>query len=229
MFRLIHILTPSNWPHAGEGCNPLPTSKVCKETSAQCQLHLWALVPLWWLLHLSQVLTLAMGEVLPRSHRATVPQAFCWDPVKSYHWRSYPKAHAQERARPECSRYARYPCPSKGMWNQEPSKRRGRVGNSSLKRKFSVHPFMFHIASSLGSLTRSSLTPTLCCYTVLWFPVSLNLLYHMMLTWLCLTLDFKLLEGNDYAALSHQVIFVDLLLYTKLFCRHWRLSSQQDR
>lgn len=179
-----------------------------------------------WLPHLFPVLTLALGEVLPRSHRATVPQASCWDPVKSSHWYCYRKDHTQERGGPECSLYAHCPFSSRDeSRNQE--KRRGGEENSILKGQCSAHPLMSHIASSLGSLTHSSLTPTLCLLLhSFMISVSLNLLHYIVLICLSPPLNLKFLEGSNYTALFNQVIFIELLLYTRHFSRHWRLGSE---
>lgn len=109
--------------------------------------------------------------------------------------------------------------------NQE--KRRGGEENSILKGQCSAHPLMSHIASSLGSLTHSSLTPTLCLLLhSFMISVSLNLLHYIVLICLSPPLNLKFLEGSNYTALFNQVIFIELLLYTRHFSRHWRLGSE---
>lgn len=66
MFRLNHILTPSNWPHAGRVCCCALQHK-CRSQGGCC---LWAQVPVWWLWRLSPALTLALrGWLLPRNYR----------------------------------------------------------------------------------------------------------------------------------------------------------------
>lgn len=59
--------------HTGNAPNHFRASTVCRKSPARCQVCCEAQVPWWWLPHISPVLTLALGEVLPGSHRAELP------------------------------------------------------------------------------------------------------------------------------------------------------------
>lgn len=95
MFRLNHILTPSNWPHAGMVCCCALPCK-CRSQGGCC---LWAQVPLWWLWHLSPALTLALRGLVASAKKlqATVPQGWCSHPTGSHHWHVNPSSSSSLR------------------------------------------------------------------------------------------------------------------------------------
>lgn len=201
MFRLSHILTPSHWPHTGRAPNRLPVVTLLQKSPARRQPCLWAHVLSRRLPHLSPVLTLALGEVLPRPQRsgpAGLSLRSC---------RVIPLAQLQKGPHPGKSR-PRVLAPSPHC--PFPSKRRCEAKNpqgEEEERKTAAWEPAPRCTIS-RSLIPSSRRLALWCQAALRCPLSLNLLRCIVFTWLPPLLDFKLLEGSGCTALANRVIFI---------------------